>query len=223
MSVNPKWLAANRLNDLRERLGGLKEAARQLQATLAEPFSEPFASFMDSVSSVVEHQNEAIELCEQLIALIQGAKFSQFEQISAPINKAKQKPRTESSGVRFPQHGPDYTYENWVNHLAAHGYRCRYCGKPITEKTARKDHVQPISRGGLDTLSNIVPACDPCNTKKGNMNGVEFEASRQAGFNRPAQRSTGDSLLEPERGGGGARLYLDDSLPTPSPAWKTPK
>lgn len=28
------------------------------------------------------------------------------------------------------------------------------------------DHVVPLSRGGLDCLANIVPACRECNTRK---------------------------------------------------------
>jgi 5-methylcytosine-specific restriction endonuclease McrA len=41
---------------------------------------------------------------------------------------------------------------------------CRWCGKPAT--TA--DHW-PIARaeGGPDTLDNLVPACRPCNAKRG--------------------------------------------------------
>jgi 5-methylcytosine-specific restriction endonuclease McrA len=29
------------------------------------------------------------------------------------------------------------------------------------------DHVEPLSKGGADVESNIVPACAPCNLSKG--------------------------------------------------------
>lgn len=46
----------------------------------------------------------------------------------------------------------------------AAGGRCHYCHefKPLT-----MDHVIPVSKGGPHTASNIVPACQPCNSRKG--------------------------------------------------------
>ena len=39
---------------------------------------------------------------------------------------------------------------------------CVYCGDPASTT----DHIQPISRGGLDIADNLVPACEPCNNDK---------------------------------------------------------
>ena len=41
------------------------------------------------------------------------------------------------------------------------GYRCVYCGKA---KPLTKDHLVAIYAGGLDDLSNVVPACQDCNS-----------------------------------------------------------
>ena len=41
--------------------------------------------------------------------------------------------------------------------------KCAYCGN--TEKVTI-DHVVPLSRGGLDNASNVVPACVRCNSSK---------------------------------------------------------
>ena len=51
-------------------------------------------------------------------------------------------------------------------------YRCQYCGRPAGELKPRealtRDHVIPLSRGGTNDWTNVVTACSPCNTKKGN-------------------------------------------------------
>lgn len=39
---------------------------------------------------------------------------------------------------------------------------CVYCAKPATEV----DHVRPLSRGGIEHLTNLVPACKSCNSSK---------------------------------------------------------
>lgn len=44
-------------------------------------------------------------------------------------------------------------------------HRCQYCGEATRKLT--KDHVHPRSRGGPDTWENVVMACDPCNSRKG--------------------------------------------------------
>ena len=51
-------------------------------------------------------------------------------------------------------------------------YRCQYCGRVGVELRPRealtRDHVVPLSRGGLNVWENVVTACSPCNTRKAN-------------------------------------------------------
>ena len=47
-------------------------------------------------------------------------------------------------------------------------YTCQYCNTPYTRNSLTLDHVVPISRGGKTRWENIVAACGPCNTRKGN-------------------------------------------------------
>ncbi len=51
-------------------------------------------------------------------------------------------------------------------------YTCQYCGRPRAELRGRdfltRDHVIPLSRGGLNTWDNVLTACSPCNNRKGN-------------------------------------------------------
>jgi len=52
--------------------------------------------------------------------------------------------------------------------LNAQGERravCAYCG--TTAGTIEVDHILPVSRGGTDAWSNLVPACASCNAQKG--------------------------------------------------------
>jgi 5-methylcytosine-specific restriction endonuclease McrA len=44
---------------------------------------------------------------------------------------------------------------------------CAYCGRPIAYDKVQRDHVVPLARGGNNFISNIVPACRPCNSMKG--------------------------------------------------------
>jgi 5-methylcytosine-specific restriction endonuclease McrA len=51
-------------------------------------------------------------------------------------------------------------------------YRCQYCGRHVLDLKPRealtRDHLLPLSRGGTNEWSNVVTACSPCNTRKGN-------------------------------------------------------
>lgn len=46
------------------------------------------------------------------------------------------------------------------------GWACSYCGCGLTEETATRDHIVPLSRGGSNSIENIAPACDTCNKRK---------------------------------------------------------
>jgi 5-methylcytosine-specific restriction endonuclease McrA len=44
---------------------------------------------------------------------------------------------------------------------------CLYCGKDLPDHELTRDHVVPVSRGGLDVWDNVVAACKRCNHFKG--------------------------------------------------------
>jgi hypothetical protein len=48
------------------------------------------------------------------------------------------------------------------------GFQCHYCKKQLTRFTATLDHIQPVSRGGDNSLGNLVTACIHCNSRRGN-------------------------------------------------------
>jgi len=49
---------------------------------------------------------------------------------------------------------------------------CPYCGEPIGKPEL--DHMDPISKGGLHSISNIVGCCHKCNSKKHTKSFVEW-------------------------------------------------
>jgi hypothetical protein len=46
------------------------------------------------------------------------------------------------------------------------GFRCVYCGRIGEESPLTVDHAVPYSRGGENTIFNLVTACAPCNVEK---------------------------------------------------------
>lgn len=57
------------------------------------------------------------------------------------------------------------TQAEWGAILEAHDHSCAYCG--ASDCPLEMDHVRPLSKGGAHVASNIVPACKPCNSRKG--------------------------------------------------------
>ena len=50
--------------------------------------------------------------------------------------------------------------------LRRDNHACRYCGTAAPETRLTVDHVIPVVLGGTDEPSNLVTACEPCNTGK---------------------------------------------------------
>ena len=58
------------------------------------------------------------------------------------------------------------TLVEWEKIKSAYEYACAYCGIVSSELT--RDHIVPLTKGGHHIKDNIVPACRPCNSRKGN-------------------------------------------------------
>lgn len=66
----------------------------------------------------------------------------------------------------------DLTPQQWHEILIAHDHCCAYCGIHLAHPTM--DHIVALSRGGSHTASNVIPACEPCNTRKGSTYVTRF-------------------------------------------------
>lgn len=45
-------------------------------------------------------------------------------------------------------------------------FKCQYCGASAPEAILVVDHIDPISKDGLDEMVNFITACQPCNAGK---------------------------------------------------------
>jgi 5-methylcytosine-specific restriction endonuclease McrA len=59
---------------------------------------------------------------------------------------------------------------------------CRYCQVVLTDENRTIDHVVPKSKGGGDSIKNLVLACQPCNIKKANLDLDDFLARKAPGL-----------------------------------------
>jgi 5-methylcytosine-specific restriction endonuclease McrA len=77
----------------------------------------------------------------------------------------------EIRGVAYQQ-GELAGYEVREYVLEKFGRQCVYCGN--TNVPLQLEHLLPRSRGGSNRVSNLAPACRPCNQQKGNRTAAEF-------------------------------------------------
>ena len=57
-----------------------------------------------------------------------------------------------------------FTPQEWDSLIEVYKHRCAYCGKKTKRLTV--DHIIPLSKGGENFISNIIPACSYCNSSK---------------------------------------------------------
>lgn len=86
--------------------------------------------------------------------------------------------------------------------LRRDGYRCVYCDSRQTP--FHIDHVRPLSRGGRDTMDNLVTSCQACNLAKGDriLPGwtidskiAAYRRERRAIATRPHRRSAAPRVV----------------------------
>lgn len=63
----------------------------------------------------------------------------------------------------------------WWKNRIARGI-CHYCGGAFPPGELTMDHLVPIIRGGKSTQGNVVPACKECNSGKGYLLPLEWQA-----------------------------------------------
>lgn len=71
-----------------------------------------------------------------------------------------------------------YTWAEVMRLFLALGKACAYCSEVI-DGQPDPDHVVPLSRGGSNSITNILPCCSPCNSDKRDLLLSEWNADRE--------------------------------------------
>jgi 5-methylcytosine-specific restriction endonuclease McrA len=105
-------------------------------------------------------------------------------------------PRNRTPVDRQPVPGLDATVWRFLREIW--GNRCYYCGK--AGGNLQREHRIPLARGGDNHISNIVPACGPCNRAKGTLTDDEyFKLLADRFAYGGADGTSADSAAEPSR------------------------
>lgn len=93
------------------------------------------------------------------------AFFEELEQVALQrFRKGRQACDQRRRARKHGNTGPLLTRQEWdfIKHM--YDNRCVYCGKK--PKILTQDHIVPLVKGGQHIITNVVPACRSCNSKK---------------------------------------------------------
>lgn len=87
------------------------------------------------------------------------------------------KVRMRNSRYRARRKGAlgEHTHEQWMARVEFFHWGCVYCKCALNKTTLTKDHAIPLTRGGTDWPSNLVPACRSCNSRKSARTPLEWK------------------------------------------------
>jgi len=147
-----------------------------LSSALGKSYSQTEYRYIDNVmhgnsqlrncSKIHRSSHEAV-ICGQV--LIRNLQFGEYVVLLADSNlnfvNGGQTPRGTIT---------NFSEDVWAHIILMHDCRCFYCGNPGDTTTFHNEHRIPLSRGGLNHVKNIVPACQSCNLSKGTYTDDEF-------------------------------------------------
>lgn len=82
----------------------------------------------------------------------------------------------EISGAMYQQ-GTLLGYEVKEYLLYKHNHTCAYCSGVSKDPRLEVEHIQPKSKGGSNSIKNLVIACRNCNTAKGSLLLLDWKSS----------------------------------------------
>ena len=149
---NAKWFARNRERDLARQAewrSGNRERERARQAKYRAENPEYQAKYR---SENREKENSRI------------ARWNK-------ANPEKRRALDQRRRARNANAQGTHTAEQLKARFDYHGNKCVYCN---STGNLHADHMIPLSRGGTNFASNMVPACGSCNRSKGAKTPIEF-------------------------------------------------
>lgn len=73
------------------------------------------------------------------------------------------------------------TVHDWKDAMIHFQGCCAYCGKQQSRRNRlTKDHVVPVSKGGLTTRNNVIPGCISCNSSKSDRDMMEWYTAHES-------------------------------------------
>ena len=99
---------------------------------------------------------------------MRAVKKKSADKLRTPELVAYHNHRSRSARLGLPRLG--VSTEDWRSIFEQFGGRCAYCYAMATGR----DHVVPLTSGGLDTPDNVVPCCGSCNSKKHTKSLLQF-------------------------------------------------
>ena len=76
--------------------------------------------------------------------------------------------------AKLKSNGGEYTLEQWNECLEFFDYTCAYSGAELNKDNTNIEHIIPISKGGTNDITNIVPALDSVNKSKNASDMLEW-------------------------------------------------
>ncbi len=135
------------------------------------PYSD--SELAEEIGCRLDHLRSVLSTCYAHGRITVGARdehrlcASSIEKSLPPqINLAKRRERNNRHRFRKADAAGAHTLTQWHARVDYCGWRCRYCGISLTATSLTKDHVIPLSKGGSDWPSNLVPSCRSCNSRK---------------------------------------------------------
>ncbi len=94
-----------------------------------------------------------------------------YKRVSGKASECQSRRRARKANTECDGHTIAELHQYWRDR-DIEPKRCTYCDAWHTKwknnwKTSQGDHVVPLFRGGTNLMSNLMPACGTCNSKKG--------------------------------------------------------
>ena len=94
-------------------------------------------------------------------------------------------------------------------------FTCQYCGRKAPEAILEVDHIIPVSKGGDNSMENLVSACRECNGGKSNKKLSELsevEKSRRQLEDLQEKKNMTDMILQWKSGLSDALTYQVEQI-----------